>query len=240
LSETVRVGERDNLVIDPEAPSAARVIFDHFGGKEGFPLFPKDLMDAVDQADSADYGEEDILAPTDWTLLNFVTDPRTGLSRFGHFEISNDQLMVDLMGYCRRHTPEEILAIPDVDERVQLYRSHDEPAELQLRENATVHGDAVVVDLRGEELLYACNRFMIYALYPECNLSVFVNPQKHGDEVEIAMGKSILKKDSKVNVGLLMLEYGGGGHQAVGTCRVPPGDLDEVLAKLMAHVAEAA
>lgn len=239
VSELARVGARDNLVIDPEAPSAARVIFNHFGGREGFPLFPRDLLDAVDKADSAAYGEEDILAPTGWTLVNFVTDPRTGLSRFGHFAISNDQLMIDLMAYCRRHTPEEILDIPDVEERVHLYMAHGELAELQIRDHATVHGRTVVVDLRDEKTIYACNRFMVYALFPACNLSITVNPMADPGSVEIAMGKSIIDRGSPVNVGLLMLDYGGGGHQAVGTCRVPRTDADRVLDELLAHIAEA-
>lgn len=236
FSETERVGERDNLVIDPESPSAARVIYNHFGGREGFPLFPVDLMKAVDQADSANYSEDDILAPTGWTLINFVTDPRTGLSRFGHFDISNDQLMIDLMMYCRRHEPAEILEIPDVEDRVHLFLEHGEYAELQIRKNAQVVGKTVVVDHREEETIYACNRFMIYALYPECNLSITVNPLDAGDRVEIAMGKSILDRSSKANVGLLMLEYGGGGHEAVGTCRVPRGEADEVIAALLEKV----
>lgn len=236
LSETERVGDRDNLVIDPESPSAARVIYNHFGGREGFPLFPGDLMKAVDQADSANYSEDDILAPTGWTLINFVTDPRTGLSRFGHFKISNDQLMIDLMTYCRRHEPEEILEIPDVEDRVHLFLEHGEYAELQIRGNATVRGKTVLVDLRGEETIYACNRFMVYALFPECNLSIFVNPLEGDDRVEIAMGKSILDRGSPVNVGLLMLEYGGGGHEAVGTCRVPRPEADDVIASLLDKV----
>ncbi|MBC8451638.1 MAG: exopolyphosphatase [Rhodospirillaceae bacterium] len=236
LSETARVGERENLVIDSDSPSAARVIYNHFGGREGFPMFPTDLMKAVDQADSADYSEEDILAPTDWTLINFVTDPRTGLSRFGHFAISNDQLMIDLMHYCRRHEPGEILDIPDVEERVHLFLEHGEYAELQIRKNANVQGKTVVVDLLQEEKIYACNRFMVYALYPECNLSIYLNPLENSDVVEIAMGKSILDRSSNTNVGMLMLDYGGGGHEAVGTCRVPKGEADDVLAALIEKI----
>ena len=236
LSETERVGERDNLVIDPESPSSARVIYNHFGGREGFPMIPADLMKAVDQADSANYTEDDILAPTGWTLINFVTDPRTGLSRFGHFQISNDQLMIDLMTYCRRHEPAEILEIPDVEDRVHLFQEHGEYAELQIRGNGSIDGKTVLVDLREEEKIYACNRFMVYALFPECNLSIFANPLEGEDRVEIAMGKSILDRSSDANVGLLMLEYGGGGHEAVGTCRVPRAEADGVIASLLEKV----
>lgn len=235
-SETTRVGDQENLVIDPNAPSAARVIFNHFGGREGFPLIPADLMKAVDQADSADYTEDDILAPTGWTLVNFVTDPRTGLSRFGHYEISNDQLMIDLMTYCRRHEPQEILEIPDVEERVHLFLEHSELSELQIRKNARVEGQTLIVDHRDEETLYACNRFMVYALFPQCNLSIHLNPLEDANMVEMAMGKSILDRSSQSDVGALMLEYGGGGHQAVGTCRVTRDQADTVLAELLAKI----
>ena len=60
---------------------------------------------------------------------------------------------------------------------------------------------------------------------------------ENSDVVEIAMGKSILDRSSDTNVGILMLEYGGGGHEAVGTCRVPKGDVDDVLAALLEKIA---
>ena len=114
LSETIRVGEKDNLIIDPDKPSAARVVYEHFGGREAFPDICEEMMAAVDQADSANYTEEDIFAPGPWTLLNFILDPRTGLSHFAEFTISNEQLMKDMMVYCRHHSVDEILKIPDV------------------------------------------------------------------------------------------------------------------------------
>lgn len=146
-------------------------------------------------------------------------------------------LMIDLMHYCRRHEPAEILDIPDVEELEHLFFEHGEYAQLQIRKNAKVRGKTVVVDLRQEEAIYACNRFMIYALYPECNLSIFLYPMENSDVVEIAMGKSILDRSSDTNVGILMLEHGGGGHEAVGTCGVPKGDVDDVLAALLEKIA---
>lgn len=102
----------------PTAPSAARVVYKHFGGNDGFPDISTELMDAVDQADSAQYTAEDIMAPEGWTLLNFIMDPRTGIDRFKEFAISNDQLMTDLMTYCRHNPVDEILTLPDVAERM--------------------------------------------------------------------------------------------------------------------------
>ncbi len=235
-SETIRVGEHDNHIIDPDAPSAARVVYNHFGGKETFPNISDDLLEAVDKADSARYTEEDILAPDPWTLLNFIMDPRTGLSRFKHFSISNDQLMSDMMIYCRHHPIEDILTIPDVEERLHLYMEHEEPAEMQIRRRSTVFGNIVVTDLRGEETIFACNRFTVYAHFPEVNISMQLLPSTDGERTVIAVGKSILNRTSKTNIGALMLEYGGGGHDAAGTCQIATDKADGVIEELMARI----
>lgn len=237
LSEITRVGERDNLIIDPDKPSAARVVYDYYGGKEAFPRISEGMLQAVDQADSADYTEEDIFAPGDWTLLNFVLDPRTGLSRFADFSITNEQLMQDMMTYCRHHPIEDILKIPDIEERLHVYEFNEEFFELQIRRCATVHRNLVVVDLRHEETVYPGNRFTVYAAFPECNISIQVLPYaKDPSKTVLATGKSILDRSSKTSIGDLMLEYGGGGHAAAGTCRIPNEDVDRVLEELVQRI----
>lgn len=233
VSETERVGARDNHVITADAPSAARVVFDHFGGKEKFPFIPDDLMEAVDKADSAQYSEEDILAPEPWTLLNFVLDPRTGLSRFEHYEISHEQLMKDMMVYVRHHPVEEILTIPDVEERVHLYMEHEEKSELQIRACSQVTDNVVVVDLRDQETIYAGNRFTVYAVYPETNVSIQLTPAANGEKTIMAVGKSILNRTNKANIGSIMLEYGGGGHANAGTCQIENARAEDVLKELV-------
>lgn len=236
ISEITRVGPRPNLIIDGRAPSAARVIYDHFGGHAGFPEIAEDMMEAVDKADSADYDEMDILAPDRWTLLNFIVDPRTGLHRFKQFSISNEQLMADLSHYCRRHPIDEILHIPDVEERVHLYLEHKEQAEHQTRRNARHEGNLLIVDFRREPVIYACNRFMVYALFPDINISLYLLPARRPGFVEIAVGKSILDRTSRTDIGHMLLEYGGGGHETAGTCQVPEADADRVTAALAARI----
>ena len=233
ISETERVGARDNHVISADAPSAARVVYDHFGGKDKFPSIPDDLMEAVDKADSAQYSEEDILAPEPWTLLNFILDPRTGLSRFEHYEISHEQLMKDMMVYVRHHPVEEILAIPDVEERVHLYMEHEEKSELQIRDCSKVTDNVVVIDLRDQETIYAGNRFTVYAVYPETNVSIQLTPTAGGEKTIMAVGKSILNRTNKANIGSIMLEYGGGGHANAGTCQIENARAEEVLKELV-------
>ncbi|HJW25362.1 MAG TPA: exopolyphosphatase [Rhodocyclaceae bacterium] len=237
LSETIRnTGERPNHVIDPKAPSAARVVYDYYGGKARFPNIADDMMEAVDKADSAQFSREEILDPKGWVLLNYLMDARTGLGRFRDFRISNYALMMDLIKYCRNHGIDDILALPDVKERVDLYREHAEKAKEQILRCATVHKNLVVLDLRGEETIYATNRFMIYALFPQANISIHVMWGVQKQNTVFATGKSILDRSSRTNVGELMLQYGGGGHQAAGTCQVANDQADSILRELAARI----
>ena len=237
LSETVRNdGPKDNYVIDPDAPSAARVVYDYYGGAAAFPQVDPVLMAAVDKADSAQYGLEEVLHPSGWALLNFLMDARTGLGRFRDFRISNYQLMMELIDACKRLTVEEVLGLPDVRERVTVYFEQEELFKAQLRRCSTVHENLVVVDLRPEDVIHAGNRFMVYALYPECNISANVIWGKQQQNTVVAVGKSIFNRSSATNIGELMLEYGGGGHLNAGTCQVAHEDSERVLGELVARI----
>jgi nanoRNase/pAp phosphatase (c-di-AMP/oligoRNAs hydrolase) len=234
LSETVRnQGKRDNHIIIASAPSAARVVYNYYGGKAAFPRVTEEIMLAVDRADSAQYSRIDILHPEKWTLLNYLMDSRTGLGRFKDFRISNYQLMMMLIDCCATLSIEEILELPDVLERRDLYASHRARAEMQIRRCAKVHGTTVVLDLRNEEIIYAANRFLIYAIFPECTLSVHVIWGRQMQNVILAVGKSIVNRTSPLNVGELCLTYGGGGHRAAGTCQVDKDQANETLSELL-------
>ena len=230
LSEAIRnTGERKNHIIEAEAPSAARVVYNYYGGKSNFPTIADDMMDAVDKADSAQFSRDEILDPSGWVLLNYLMDARTGLGRFREFRISNYALMMDLIKYCRNHNIDEILELADVKERVELYFEQAEKAKEQLLRCTTVHKNLAVLDLRNEETIWATNRFMIYALFPQTNISIHILWGVQKQNTVFATGKSILDRGSKTNVGELMLEFGGGGHQAAGTCQV---DNDQAAATL--------
>ena len=237
-SETVRnSGRRDvNHIIEAHAPSAARVLYNHYGGKATFPRVTDEMMAAVDQADSAQYSREDILNPQGWVLLNYLMDSRTGLGRFKEFRISNYALMMDLIKYCRDHTIEEILELPDVQERVALYHDHAVKAKDQILNCAIQIGNLVVLDLRPEETIWATNRFMIYALFPTANISIHVMWGLQKQNTVLATGKSILDRSSKTHVGNLMLEYGGGGHAAAGTCQIANEKADAMLQMLVQRI----
>ncbi len=236
-SETIRnQGQAENHIIDPAAPSCARVIYDYYGGADAFPNIQLDMMEAVDKADSANYELNDVLFPSDWTLLNFVMDARTGLGRFRDFRISNYQLMMKLIGLCADHSIDQILRDPDVAERVELYREHEGPFKEQLKRCTRVEGKVLVVDLREEDVIFAGNRFMIYAMHPDTFMSIHVLWGKQRQNTVFAMGKSIIDRSSRTNVGTLMLEHGGGGHRAAGTCQVSHDEADRVLESLIYRV----
>jgi nanoRNase/pAp phosphatase (c-di-AMP/oligoRNAs hydrolase) len=236
-SETLRLDElAENHIIIPGAPSAARVVYDYFGGAERFKRVSKSLMEAVDKADSALFSLDEIQTPTGWILLSFLMDPRTGLGRFRDFRISNYQLMMELVDACVERSVEEVLEMPDVAERVALYREHAVAAQAQLLENSTVHGNLVVLDLREQEVIHPTNRFMIYALHPKCNISIHVLWGLKQQNTVFAMGKSIIDRSSSTDVGALMLSYGGGGHEAAGTCQVANADAEAVLGELIERV----
>ena len=217
------------LIIDPNARSAARVVYDYYGGRKTFPNISEELMEAVDKGDSADFTMEEILNPSGWVLLHFLMDPRTGLGRFRDFRISNYDLMMELIDYCQKHTVEEILALPDVKERVDLYFEQADLFKAQLQRIARVEDKVVVLDLRNEETIHAGNRFLIYALYPQCWISVHVAWGFQKQNTAVMIGKSIVNRASQVDIGEICLKYGGGGHRNAGTCQL---DNDVVDAKL--------
>ena len=233
FSESRRNESRDNYIIDPDAPSAARVVYDYYGARDYFTNVPEDLMEAVDRGDSASFTMDEVLQPRGWNLLNFIMDARTGLGRFKNFRISNYQLMMDLIDYCREYPIEEILKLQDVRERVELYREHERLFQEQTRSCSTVHGNVLVVDLRGEETIYAGNRFIKYALFPETNVSIQVIWGFKKQNTVLSVGKSIFNRSSEANIGELMLEYGGGGHEAAGTCQVDNDKADEIVSQVV-------
>ena len=219
------------------SPSAAHVVYDYYGGKERFPRFD-DLLAAVDKVDSANLTKDEILNPTDWVLLGFIMDPRTGLGRFRNFTISNYQLMEKLIDWCREMTIDEIMNIPDIVERKELYFAQTEKFIDMIKANTVVRDKVIITDLRGQETIYTGNRFEIYSLYPEANISCWIVSGKGGQGCSCAVGYSVLNKTSSVDVGALMLKYGGGGHKVVGTCQFSDEKMDEMIPKLLDELTE--
>ena len=234
LTRNKDVDYEGRYIIDGDAKSAARVVYDYYGGKEALPRISDELMWAVDKGDSADFTLEEILNPTGWVLMNFLMDARTGLGRFREFRISNYNLMMKLIDECLDHTIDEVLADPDVQERVELYFDQQERFKAQVERLARVEGRVVVLDLRDEETIYAGNRFMVYAMYPETQISVHVAWGFRKQNTAVMIGKSILDKRSNANIGELCLSYGGGGHANAGTCQLDNDKVDDALPNIIA------
>ena len=238
-SELARINMAEaegKLIIDPDARSAARVVYDYYGGAAALPRISEELMTAVDKSDSADFTLEEILHPTGWVLLNYLMDPRTGLGRFRQFRISNYDLMMELITYCTAHSVDEILELPDVKERVDLYAEQAELFRAQLQRLARLEGKVVVLDLRNEEIIHAGNRFMIYALYPEAEISIHVAWGFQKQNTAVMIGKSIVNRASDFDIGALCLSYGGGGHRNAGTCQLANDVVDEKLPEIIAAI----
>jgi len=233
-SETMRVYDSpENHIIEGEAPSAARVVYNYYGGKLKFPNISQAMMQAVDKCDSAQFDIEDILHPEGWVLLSFLMDSRTGLGRFREFTISNYSLMMELVEACRTMTIEEIMELPNVKERVELYFTQQEIFKKQIQSCAEVYDKLVVVNLQNEDTIYAGNRFMIYALYPECNISIHIMWGRQKLNTVFAVGKSVLNRTCSINIGELMLRHEGGGHANAGTCQIDNDQAEEVKQELV-------
>ena len=223
-----------NGVSDPTSPSATHLVHDYYGGAATFGnSHLQDVLDAVDKADQAAFTVDEILNPTGWVLISFIMDPRTGLGRYRDYHISNYQLMMELIDCVRTLTAEEILELPDVKQRVQRYYEQDVLFREMVRANSTVHDNVVVLDLRDQEEIFTGNRFVLYSLFPEQDISIQVIWGLRKQNVVMTCGHSIVNRGSSIDVGSLMLEHGGGGHRRAGTCQVPTEEADRILGEII-------
>lgn len=220
------------------APSAARIVYEYYGGVKTMPHFEEMVLFA-DKVDSGTLTKEEIIEPTGWVLLGFIMDPRTGFGRFKNFTISNLDLMERLIEDCRTMKVEDILELPDVKERIERYHEQTELFKEMVLKYSRIDWEVLITDLRGIKTIYTGNRFLIYSLFPEQNISVWATDGKDKENVAIAVGYSILNRTAKVDVGALMLKYGGGGHYRVGTCQVPYDQADQILEEIIKAIREA-
>jgi len=231
--------ERNDLTgryegLSKTAPSTARVISDYYGADK-FSRF-EELLEQVDKIDSAQLTEAEILDPTGWVLLGFLADPRTGLGYYQGFRISNLEFCLKMVEMIRTMTIDQIMAHPDTVERIKLYFENTEKAVTFYRNCSWVDGSIVVSDFRIVGLAPPSNRFLIYSLYPEANISIRMMDGKNSEFVSISVGHSILNRTATVDVGSLMLKYGGGGHKAVGTCQVPYEEAENILDEMIEFI----
>lgn len=236
LSEANRVSPKENHIFDPNAPSTAQVVYDHFGAGSAFPDYVQEMIAAVNKADSGQFTREEILNPRGWILLHFLLDPRTGLGRFRNFAKSNRALMLRLTDYCRKYPIERVMKLFDVTERSDRYFVLEEKFKEQIQSLATLNGKTLVIDLREQDIILAGNRFLPYVLFPESNISIHVIWGRERKKTVFAIGKSIFDRSSPYNIGVRMLQWGGGGHEAAGACQVPNERADEILEEIIQEI----
>ena len=217
------------------APSAARVVYDYYGGQATFGDIDE-IMQYVDKADSAQFDIEDVLNPRGWVLLSFIMDARTGLGRYHDYRISNYQLMFDLIDACRDHSIDEILDMPDVRQRIVRYRQQEIEFKRTVRERTTIYGNVIVTDMRDVNPIPCGNRFIVYALWPKQNTSIWIVNGFRNQNCVFACGHSIINRSSRTDIGSLMAEYGGGGHRCAGTCQMAHMDASATLNALVSRM----
>ncbi|MDR0504146.1 MAG: exopolyphosphatase [Treponema sp.] len=235
-SESERLGNNVYFEgVSKLAPSCARVVYEYYGGDSKLGRFAE-MIHYVDKVDSGNLTQDEILNPGGWVLLGFIMDPRTGLGRFRNFTISNYDLMKDLAKACSEMSIENILGIPDVKERVNLYYQQAALFTEMVKQYAKPEGNILVVDLRDVDTIYAGNRFLIYTLYPEQNISIWIVDGRNKANVAITVGYSIINRTATADVGSILLSYGGGGHRQVGTCQATCEDADRIISEIIEKV----
>ena len=238
-AERLQIGEVKISGLSSSAPSCARVVYDYYGGAKKFRKFDDNgMMAAVDKSDSGDFSVNEILKPEGWVLLSFVMDPRTGLGRYRDYRVSNLALMRDMIEYCRTKTIEEILAIPDVQERVVRYFAQEQLYEEMIKTNSRAEANVLIIDLRTVEEILSGNRFIEYALFPKQNVSIRIIWGWQKQNIVFTVGYSITNRTCKTDIGSLMLKYGGGGHEKVGTCQVPAAEAERVCGEMLQQFRE--
>jgi len=189
------------------------------------------LVDETDRSTRAAHARRR-REPRDYILLGYTIDSRTGLGSF-------EQYFHKLVKWLQMMSIREVLEQPEVKERVQRIRSEQEDFRRLLQRNSFQLQNVVVTDLREIERLPAGNRFLIYTLFPETNVSLRVHWGPAHQSVIAAVGHSIFNRTCKTSVGELMSRYGGGGHRGAGTCVLPIDSaaeaIDEILFELQAN-----
>jgi hypothetical protein len=206
------------------APSAARVIANHYKS-EKFAKY-QELLEETDRLDAAILTKEDIVNPQGWILIGYTLDPRSQLPKYQDY-------FRHVMELARTKTPDEILADPLVKERVDALMAQEEAFLKHLQADSRMDGNVVITDVRGKGQTPTGNRFLIYTLFPEANVSMRISDVHGGEKVSIQLGHSILNRTCHTNVGELLGTLGGGGHEGAGTCQPAKADADRVIAEIL-------
>jgi nanoRNase/pAp phosphatase (c-di-AMP/oligoRNAs hydrolase) len=209
------------------APSAARVVYDHY--LVDHPALRKfdRLVGETDRLDAAQLTMDDVTSPRDYILLGLTLDSRTGLGAYQDY-------FHKLLEWVRERPIEDVLQEPDVMDRVERMREQDGKFRKLTLLHSRLQGNVVITDFRGADAPPVGNRFIVYTLYPQANISVRVHWGPQRKRVALVAGHSIFNRTSKTNIGWLMSRYGGGGHRGAGSCLLDPAQADGQIAEIVA------
>lgn len=231
--ETGTGTEYHTLKVSYAAPSCARVVADYYS-KQGYNLDQfAEMLRFVDKVDSGNLTAEELAAPSGWVLFGLIMDPRTQLEKVKKYEVGIKELTEKLSAAMQKLSVDELLALPDVRERAAVYFDQMSRFNEAAPRHCRVDGNVIVMDLRGVKEIPAGNRFALYSLYPEQNISVTLMDGRAKDSVAIAVGYSVVNRSATIDVGALLLKYGGGGHKQVGSCSAPKKDAERVSAEII-------
>jgi hypothetical protein len=210
------------------APSAAHLVYEYYGGKQKMPQF-ETLVAETDRLDSANLTPGDVTDPRDYILLGYTIDNRTGLGAFEDYFL----LLADLL---KTQPIAEIVKHPLVATRWDRIRADEANFREATQKHSRLEGNVIVTDFRTLPTIPVGNRFVVYTLFPEGNVSLRIHwgPQKKF--VVAAVGHSIFNRTCRTAVGELMGRYGGGGHKGAGTAPLPAEKADAQLAEILAEL----
>ena len=182
-----------------DAASAARVVYDHFGGADAFPRAS---------------------ARSSWRRSTRPTAPTSRSTRSSTRRAGS----CSQLPHGPAHRAGALPRLPDLElpahdvagRRVHHDDRRRDPRDARRRRARRavpraprggggarsaaarrVHGNVVVLDLRNEEVIHPTNRFMLYALFPQCNISIHVLWGLRRQNTVFATGRSILDRSSR-------------------------------------------
>jgi len=215
-----------------QAPSAARLVYEYHLERDPSLSRYANLVDETDRLDSANLTPEDVTNPGGYILLGYTIDNRSGLG--ADFRAYFMKLLE-----CLKTMPiEKVLEQPEVKERVERMRAEEAAFRKVLEETSRMEGNVVVTDLRNVEHIPAGNRFLVYTMFPEANVSLRIHWGPRQQSVIAAIGHSIFNRTCKTSVGELTSFYGGGGHRGAGTCMIPVEEAEEALGEILKTLKE--
>jgi len=207
------------------APSAAGIVFEYY--KDRFQLDYRELVSVTDKIDSADLTLDEVLHPEnyDYVLLSMT------ILNGDAPDTSYWDRLVDLL---RKNEIQNVLADPEVKQRCRAVVDQNKKYHEYLKAHTHLEGHVAVTDFRGLNKTPVGNRFLVYSLYPESVVHMRIRYEDRRKEmVVINVGHSIFNRNCKVNVGLMLAEFGGGGHCGAGSTRFPASKADEYISRII-------